>query len=112
MPARLVLLMALVLAGVTGALALPGGFTTRTVVHDGLTVECSGWTGVTDGCAAWGEEVRAAGAPSATFELEDVVRLRFNRGMLGLASDCTVEYYLGRYPDDVAWSAEIACRES
>jgi len=111
MPARLILLMAIVLAGATVALVLPRGFTTRTVIHDGLTVECSGWTGVTDGCAAWGEEVRAAGAPSATFELEDVVRLRFDRAMLGLVSDCTVEYHLGRYPEDVAWSAEIACRE-
>jgi len=111
MRARIILPLALVLAGAVVALVLARGSAATIVTNDGLTVECSGWTGVTDGCAIWGEEVRAAGAPSSTFEMDDVVRLRFDRAMFGFANDCTVEYYLGRYPDDVAWSDEIACSE-
>lgn len=87
---------------------LPG--MTTTVVDDAAsaTIECDGTTGVTDGCADWGIDVLAEGAPSHTFELEDVARIRFVREGEG----CVVEYYLSRYPDDVAWSEEIACREA
>lgn len=87
---------------------LPG--MTTTVVDDAAsaTIECDGTTGVTDGCADWGIDVLAEGAPSHTFELEDVARIRFVREGEG----CVVEYYLSRYPDDVEWSEEIDCREA
>jgi hypothetical protein len=82
-----------------------------TVVEDaaGATIECTGWTGVTDECATWGAEVLAEGSPSNTFELEDVARIRLDRPTFGLAEGCTVEYYLSRYPDEVEWSEEIDC---
>jgi hypothetical protein len=91
-----------------GACMFPG--MTTTVVDDAAsaTIECDGTTGVTDGCADWGMDVLAQGAPSHTFELEDVVRIRFVRE----GEACVAEYYLGRYPDDVAWSEETDCREA
>ena len=75
----------------------------------GVTVECSGWTGAGDRCGAWGEEVLADGAPSNTFEIEDVVRLRLDRSALGFAESCEAEYFLSRYPDEVAWTEDVAC---
>jgi hypothetical protein len=74
-----------------------------------IIAECSGWTGVSEGCATWGEEVLGAGAPSTTFEMEDVVRLRLDRAALGFASTCVAEYFLGRYPDEVAWTENVPC---
>jgi hypothetical protein len=84
-----------------------------TVVEDAAdaTIECTGWTGATDDCAAWGAEVLAEGSPSSTFELEDVGRIRLDRPTFGLAGGCTVEYFLSRYPDDIAWSEEIDCSD-
>src|SRR5688500_10489579 len=81
---------------------LPGRETT--IVQDAAdaTIECDGTTGVVEGCADWGIDVLAQGAPSHTFELEDVVRIRFVRQGEG----CVVEYYLSRYPNEVEWSEE------
>lgn len=111
---RLVLLAGVLVAAALAGLAVQRG-SGSTVVADetggGPIVECSGWSGVTDGCSVWGSRVLAAGAPITTFEFEDVVRVRLDRPMLGFASSCVAEYYLGRYPDDVAWTEEIACRE-
>lgn len=76
-----------------------------------ITAECAGWTGVTEGCRDWGTEVLARGAPSNTFELEDVARVRLDRPMLGFASTCVAEYFLGRYPDEVAWSEDVPCSD-
>jgi len=58
-------------------------------------------------CLAWGDEVLAAGAPSTTFELEDVVRIKFERNPF--SGPCRAEYFLGRYPDEVAWTEEVDC---
>lgn len=95
-------------AALAGGCGLAGS---PTVVTDAApaAIECDASTGVSDGCADWGRDVLARGAPSRTFELEDVVRIRLVRAPF--ADDCTVEYYLGRYPDEVAWSEEIACRD-
>jgi hypothetical protein len=84
-----------------------------TVVEDAAeaTIECTGWSGVTEDCAAWGAEVLAVGAPSNTFELDDVVRIRLDHPTFGFAEMCTVEYFLSRYPDEVAWTEEIDCSE-
>jgi len=111
---RLVLLAGVLVAGVVAGLAVQRGSSSTIVgaaAAGGPAVECSGWTGVTDGCAAWGDRVLAAGAPTTTFEFEDVVRVRLDRPMLGIASTCVAEYFLGRYPDDVAWTEEVDCPE-
>ena len=84
-----------------------------TVVEDAAdaTIECTGWTGATDDCGAWGAEVLAEGAPSNTFDFDDVERIRLDRPTFGLADECTVEYFVSRYPDEAAWSEEIDCPE-
>ncbi len=81
------------------------------VGDSGVSVECTGWTGVSmAACADWSAIVLAAGAPSNTFEMEDVNRLVLDRGTFGLASDCEARYFLSRYPDDPAWTEPIACQ--
>ena len=85
-----------------------------TVVADvegsGVSVECTGWTGVSSACGEWGTAVLGAGAPSNTFEMEDVNRLVLDRGTFGFASDCEARYFLSRYPDEPAWTEPIACQ--
>jgi len=109
----LLLVAALVVAA--AAVYLGSRAATATMVsHVGpnqIEVECRGWTGVTDRCGVWGEAVLAAGAPSTTFEFEDVVRVRMDRPTFGFAGRCTAEYFLGRYPDEVAWTEDIDCFE-
>ncbi|HEX7173601.1 MAG TPA: hypothetical protein VF365_13465 [Candidatus Limnocylindria bacterium] len=109
---RLILLVGVLVAGALAGLAVQRGSGTTVVVDEaagGPIVECSGWTGVTDGCGRWGVRIVAAGAPTMTFEFEDVVRVRLDRPMLGLSSTCVAEYFLARYPDDVAWTEEVDC---
>jgi hypothetical protein len=109
---RLVLLAGVLVAGLLAGLAFTRGSSSTLVAAeatDGAIVECSGWSGVTDGCAAWGARVLAAGAPTTTFEFEDVVRVRLDRPMFGFASTCVAEYFLGRYPEDVAWTEDVDC---
>jgi hypothetical protein len=111
---RLVLLAGVLVAGALAGLAVQRGTGSTIVAGEppgGPMIECSGWTGVSDGCAAWGAEVLAAGAPTTTFEFEDVVRVRLDRPMLGFASTCVAEYFLGRYPREVAWSEGVDCPE-
>ena len=62
-------------------------------------------------CGAWGDEILAGGSPTTTFEAEDVVRLRLDRALLGFGDTCRAEWFLGRYPDDVAWSEDVACAD-
>jgi hypothetical protein len=95
-----------------GAMVLLRGATSTVAEHVGdqqIAVECTGWTGVSQGCFDWGNDVMAQGAPSNTFELEDVVRVRLDRPMLGFAGTCVAEYFLSRYPDQVAWSEDVPC---
>jgi hypothetical protein len=80
-------------------------------VDPNVTIECDGWTSVSEeSCLAWGDEVLALGAPSTTFEMQDLVRLRFSKPLLGFGSPCQVEYFLQRYPDDGVWDEDIPCR--
>ena len=106
-----ILVVALVLAA--GAVYVVRGAATSVISsHVGpmqISAECTGWTGVTERCREWGEAVLATGVPTTTFELEDVVQLRLDRPTFGLADRCTVEYFLGRYPDEVAWTEEVDC---
>jgi hypothetical protein len=104
------LLFALVVL-VGGGLLVGRGVATTTVAdatEAEITVECTGWSGAGDGCAAWGEEVWADGPPSSTFDAADVVRLRFDRSALGFG-DCSVDWFVSRYPDDPAWTASVPC---
>ena len=80
-------------------------------VDPDVTVECDGSTSVSEeSCLAWGDEVLALGAPSTTFEMQDLARLRFSKPLLGFGSPCQVEYFLQRYPDDGVWDEDITCR--
>jgi hypothetical protein len=80
----------------------------RSTVDPDVTVECAGGTDPT-ACIAWGDGILADGSPTTTFEAEDVVRLRLDRALLGFGDTCRAEWFLGRYPDDVAWSEEVDC---
>ena len=109
---RIVTLVTVVMALIVvamGAYVVSRSGTTVVEGAAGETIECTGWTGVTEECTAWGAEVLADGPPSNTFELEDIVRIRLDRPTFGLANGCTVEYFLSRYPDDVAWTEETDC---
>src|SRR5688500_14182447 len=80
-------------------------------VDPDVTIECDGSTSAAEGsCLAWGDDVLALGAPSTTFEMQDLVRLRISKPLLGFGSSCQVEYFLQRYPDDVVWDDDIPCR--
>jgi hypothetical protein len=76
-----------------------------------VTIVCAASTGIdADACGAWGDEVLAAGPPSTTFELNDLVRLELSRSALGFGDECEAAYYLGRYPDQPVWTEQVACR--
>ena len=112
MRTRLVILAAALVLAAGAFYVLSRAATSVIVEHVGpmqISAECSGWTGVTERCREWGEAILTAGAPTTTFELEDVVRVRMDRPTFGLADRCTVEYFLGRYPDEVAWTEEVDC---
>ncbi len=80
-------------------------------VDPDVTIECDGSTSISEeSCLEWGDEVLALGAPSTTFEMQDLVRLRFSKPLLGFGSPCQVEYFLQRYPDDPVWDENIPCR--
>lgn len=79
-------------------------------VDSGVTVRCEASAGTAESCAAWGDDVLAQGPPSTTFELQDVSLLVIRRPLFGLAPTCEVDYMLGRYPDDPAWTEETPCR--
>ena len=84
----------------------------RAVLDDprGLIVECAAATSLDQAaCAAWGAETVAGGAPSNTFELTDLGRLRLDRGLLGLSSTCQADWFTTRYADEAAWSAAVPC---
>jgi hypothetical protein len=82
----------------------------RSTVDPDVTVECVAgvdWTA----CVEWGDAILAEGSPTTTFEAEDIVRLRMDRALLGFGETCRAEWFLGRYPEDVAWSEEVACAD-
>ena len=108
-----VLAVILLLAAIGAGVLLVRGAAT-TVVNDvgehAISVECTGWTGVSaDACAPWGTAVSADGAPSTTFDNEDVVRIRFDRSTFGLAETCTATWFVSRYPDDPTWTEDVPC---
>lgn len=79
-------------------------------VRADVTVECAAATGVdADACRAWGDATLEQGPPSFTFEMDDLVRLRIDRPVLGLAATCEAAYFTSRYPDVAVWTEETAC---
>ncbi len=105
-------LVAVVLLVVAGAAAwfllLRPGVSVASSVDPDVTIECSASLGVDEGvCRGLGDAALEAGPPSTTFELEDVVRLRLDRGPLG--GECRFEYFLSRYPDEAIWTETAAC---
>ncbi|HSI98831.1 MAG TPA: hypothetical protein VLA59_00420 [Patescibacteria group bacterium] len=108
---RIGLIVLVTLTVALGATLLLRPATSATSTVDaGVTVECSGAAGVDEvACRAWGDAILADGSPTTTFEAQDVVRLRLDRTLLGFGGTCRAEWFLGRYPDDVAWSEEVAC---
>ena len=106
-----VLVVAVLVVGVA-AVAL-GRETVQAVssVDPDVTIECDGSTSVTEpACRAWGDEILALGAPSTTFEMQDLARLVVTKPLFGFGSPCQVGYFLQRYPEDAAWNADIPCR--
>jgi hypothetical protein len=90
--------------------ARPGTFVPSTV-HDAVTIECTGATGVTaDVCGEWADAILVEDRAPRTFEREDLRRLRLDRSLHGFGGECRAEWYLLRYPDSPVWSDEVACR--
>ena len=107
----LIVLVALV-AALVGVLVLRPDAAATSSLDPDVTVECTAATGVSDAaCGAWGDAIVAGGSPSTTFEAEDVVRLRLDRGLLGFGDSCSADWFLSRYPDDAGWSEVVACPE-
>ena len=105
----LVVLVILAAALVAVLLLRPAASATSSVDAD-VRVECSGATGTDEaGCRDWGNAILGEGSPTTTFEAQDIVRLRLDRELLGFGASCSAEWYLGRYPNDVAWSETVPC---
>ena len=108
----MVTILLVVVAVGAGALLLRPASSALSTVDADVTVECSAATGVDDvACGAWGDAILAEGSPTTTFEAEDVVRLRLERALLGFGDTCRAEWFLGRYPEDVVWSEDVACAD-
>ena len=113
MAKRTAILGAIVLAGlaVWFLVLRPPTVEVSSALDPDVTIECDGSTSVSEeSCLAWGDEVLALGAPSTTFEMQDLMRLRFLKPLLGFGSPCQVEYFLQRYPDEGVWDEDIPCR--
>jgi len=78
-----------------------------------VEIECSAAIGASaEACRAWGDEILGQGAPSHTFEMDDLARLVINRPTWGFSPTCEVDYYISRDLDNRAWQEEIACNGS
>ena len=102
----------IVVVAIVGGVLLRAVNSATSTVDPDVTVECSGATGVDEtACRDWADAILAEGAPTTTFEAQDVIRLRLDRELLGFGETCRAEWFLGRYPDDVAWSESVACAD-
>lgn len=99
----------LLLAAAATFLIVRPGVRTTAAGAPGVTVECSAATGLDDAaCREWGDGVIAAGAPSSTFEMTDLGRVRLDRDLLGVASTCHTEWFITRY-DTPVWTDDEPC---
>lgn len=104
----MIAIIVVALVALAFVLLSPSPVESTSAVDSDVTIRCHG--SVSEGaCARWGDAILAEGAPSATFEMQDLVRLEIARPMFG--STCEVEYFLQRYPDDAVWNDEIPCVE-
>ena len=107
----LVVVAGVLLVGVVVAAVMLRASTSATsTVDPDVSVKCAAGADVEEQtCRAWGDAILAEGSPTTTFEAQDIVRLRLDRELFGLGETCRAEWFLGRYPDDVAWSESVAC---
>lgn len=104
-------LLAAVALGALLLLLLRPAVSVPSSVRAEVTIECAAPVGLDAGeCGSWGDEILAEDAAPRTFEREDLRRLRIDRGILGFADTCRVEYFVSRYPDSAVWTNEIPCR--
>lgn len=102
----------LVLVGATAYLVLRPSVEAASATAPGVVVECSAASGVSaDACRPWGDEVLARGAPSHTFEMDDLARIVLDRSMLGLGPTCDVSYFISRDAQNRVWHQEVACEQ-
>ena len=96
-------------AAATFLLIRPGVVTTAAGAPS-VSVECSAATGLDEAaCREWSDGVIAAGAPSSTFEMTDLGRLRLDRDLFGFASTCRTEWFITRYDAEPVWTDEGSC---
>lgn len=102
--------LVLVVGAVVALVMLRPASSATSTVDPEVTIECTAAAGAdAAGCRDWGDDILAEGSPTTTFEAEDVVRLRLDRELFGFGQACRAEWFLGRYPDDVAWSEPVTC---
>jgi hypothetical protein len=110
MIAAALLVVVLAAAAIGAYLLLRPPVETTSSVRPAVTIRCDGSLSATEeSCRAFGDAVIEMGAPSTTFEMDDVARLLISRQMLGVGSSCEVAYTLQRFPDDPLWTAEMEC---
>ena len=80
-------------------------------IRPGVTVLCDGSTSM-EACGSWGDAILADGAPSFTFDMEDLARLELSRSLFGFGSTCEAAYFTGRNPDDAVWTDVTNCPPS
>lgn len=99
-----------IVAAVFYALLLGGAVQAVSAVDPDVTIECTAAVRLSeDACREYGDAILDEGAPSHTFEMDDLARLRLDRDLGGFGGTCTARYYLERYADDPAWTGKITC---
>ena len=100
--------MLAVAAAAIAIVLVSGSREVRSSVDPEVVIRCPAATSA-EGCVAWGDRVLAAGAPSTTFDMEDLVRVELRRGTLGIGESCEAAYVIGRYPDEPVWDETVDC---
>ncbi len=65
-----------------------------------------------EACRSWGDAILADGAPSFTFEMDDLDRLKLTRGMFGFGSACEAAYFIARELNEAVWIDDVSCWDS
>ena len=100
----------LAVAAVLGYLVLRPPVEADSANDPDVVIECSAATGVTpQTCRAWGDEILGQGAPSPTFEMDDLARLVIDRPTWGFSPTCEADYFISRDADTPAWREMIGC---
>jgi len=100
----------LAMAGLLAYLFLRPPVTATSAADTDIAIECSAATGVSvETCQAWGDQILGQGAPSPTFEMDDLARLVIDRPTWGFSATCEVDYFISRDAENRAWHEVIAC---